>query len=211
MRALFTPLRIVLLVGLVAAAIAGFVLVPPGMLLPVHWNADGVANHLAPREVALLLPLGMAAIVWALYFVLLRFARAGEVEAGRRPLGVALTAITGLALLLQVTMLLIGLGVPVNVVQLLALALGVVWIALGIALPRSRPNGLAGIRIPSTLRDPANWQATHRLTGVLSVAGGVVLVAAALLLPTETLIWWLLGCLLVPYLVGMAYSLSRGR
>lgn len=65
--------------------------------------------------------------------------------------------------------------------------------------------------IPSTLGDAANWQATHRLTGVLAIAAGLVLVVAALLVPTAVLIWWLLGCVFAPIAIGVGYSLTLAR
>lgn len=211
MNALLNPLRMLLLAGLLGTAATGFVLIPPGTTLPIHWGPSGVADGFAPRELALLLPLAMAAFVWGLYVFLPRLARPGDMEAGRRPLAVVLTAITALALLLEVAIVLVGLGVGVNVVQSIALAMGVLLIVLGNAMPKSQPNSVAGIRIPSTLGDAANWQATHRLTGVLAIAGGLVLVVAALLVPTAVLIWWLLGCVFAPIAIGVGYSLTLAR
>ncbi|MGN6486217.1 MAG: SdpI family protein [Devosia sp.] len=207
MKALLNPLRMLLLAGLLGTAATGFVLIPPGTTLPIHWGPSGGADGFAPRELALLMPLAMAALVWGLYVFLPRLARPGDMEAGKRPLGVVLTAITALALLLEVATVLVGLGVGVNVVQAIALAMGVLLIVLGNAMPKSQPNSVAGIRIPSTLGDAANWQATHRLTGVLAIAGGAVLFVAALLVPTPVLIWWLLGCIFVPIAIGVGYSL----
>lgn len=211
MKSLLNPLRIVLLAALVAAAVAGFVLVQPGTSLPVHWGLGGAADAFAPRELALLMPLGLAALLWGFYLLMPRLARAGDMDAGRQPLGVALTAITGIALLIEVAIVLIGVGVEVNMVQAIAVAIGVLMIVLGNAMPKSQRNSLAGIRIRSTLSDPANWQATHRLTGVLAIAGGMVLGIAAFLVSVGTLIWWLLGCVLVPMAIGVAYSLALAR
>ena len=65
--------------------------------------------------------------------------------------------------------------------------------------------------MPTTLRDPANWQATHRLGGVLAIVGGLILIAAALLVPRQQLIIWLIACVLVPMLVAAGYSLVYAR
>ena len=124
MRTLLNPLRVTLLAGLAASAIAGFVLVPAGKVLPVHWGLSGAADAFAPRELALLLPLVMAALTWAIFVLLPRLAKEADLQAGKRPLGVTLTAITAFALLLEVATVLLGLDVEVNMVQVIAIALG---------------------------------------------------------------------------------------
>ena len=151
--------------------------------------------------------LGLVALVWGIFFVVARYAGRDEVAAGRYVTGVVLTALTGLALVIAVATIAVGLGYPVDVVQALAFAFAVLLMVLGNAMPKSQPNSFAGIRLPTTLRDPANWQATHRLGGVLSIAGGLVLLAAAMFAPKSQLVFWLIGCVLVPMLIATAYSL----
>ena len=211
MTSFFTPLRVALLVVLVAAFVAGLLLVPAGTMLPVHWGPSGEADGFLPREWALLMPLLMVAVVWGVFLVVGRFGKPADLAAGRHSYGVAVTAITGLALVMEVATVLIGVGVPVNMVQVLGFALGALLVGLGNVLPKSQPNSLAGIRLPTTLRDPANWQATHRLTGLLCIIAGLVLIVAAALLPAPALIWWLLGCVFAPILIGVAYSFRYAR
>ena len=99
-------------------------------------------------------------------------------------------------------------SMPPNVLKLVAALLVVV----GLALPRSRPNVYAGIRLPWTMRDPANWRATHRLAGVLFVIAGLGLGVLAILRPDPTsLLAGLAAALIVPTLVGGIYSFIRAR
>ncbi len=207
----FTPLRLVLLAAMAAALIVGFVLVPAGTELPIHWGFSGEADAFAGREVALLLPAAVVAVVWIIFLAIGRFASPRQQEAGRYIAGVSLTALTAIFLAIEVMLVLIGTGAPVNVVQVLAVAFGVLLLVLGNAMPKSQPNSFAGIRMPTTLRDPANWQATHRLGGVLAIVGGLILITAALLVPRQQLIIWLIACVLVPMLVAAGYSLVYAR
>lgn len=207
----FTPLRLALVAALIATVIAGFVLVPPGLQLPVHWGITGEADGFLPRELALLLPVAIVALVWTIFLAVARFARPADVEAGRYVTGVSLTALTAIFLAIEVMLVLIGIGAPVNVLQVLAIALGVLLLVLGNAIPKSQPNSFAGIRMPTTLRDPANWQATHRLGGRLAIAGGLVLLVAAFLVPRQQLVWWIIGCVLLPMLTATLYSLVYAR
>ena len=211
MSRLFTPIRIALLVALVAAFVAGLALVPAGTMLPVHWGPSGEADGFLPREWALLVPLLMVAAVWAIFFVVGRIGSPGDIAAGRHTAGVVITALTGLALVLEVTTVLIGIGVPVNMVQVLGVALGVLLVVLGNAMPKSQPNSFAGLRLQTTLNDPANWQATHRLTGLLCIISGLILLIAALLVPPPALIWWLLGCVFAPIAIGVVFSVAYAR
>lgn len=207
----FTPLRLALVAALIAAVIAGFVLVPPGLQLPVHWGITGEADGFLPRELALLVPVAIVALVWTIFLAVARFARPADVEAGRYVTGVSLTALTAIFLAIEVMLVLIGIGAPVNVLQVLAIALGVLLLVLGNAMPKSQPNSFAGIRMPTTLRDPANWQATHRLGGRLAIAGGLVLLVAAFVVPRQHLVWWIIGCVLLPMLTATLYSLIYAR
>lgn len=211
MKTLLTPLRLALLAALALVTVAGFILVPPGAMLPVHWGISGAADAFWPKELALLMPLVMAAIVWGVFLLLPRLARSADLDAGRHPLGVVLTSLTVLALLIGAATVLIGVGVDVNMVQVLAIAIGLGMLVLGNAMPKSRPNSLAGLRIPSTLHDPRNWQATHRFTGMLVIGGGVLLLIVALVAPVNALIWWLLACVLLPIAAGVLFSLSIAR
>jgi uncharacterized membrane protein len=211
MSPFFTPIRVALVAALVAAFGAGLLLVPAGTMLPVHWGPSGEADGFLPREGALLVPLVMVAVVWVIFLAVSRFARPADLAAGRHSYGVVVTAITGLALVMEVATVLIGVGVPVNMVQVLGFALGALLVVLGNILPKSQPNSFAGIRLPTTLHDPANWQATHRLTGLLCIISGLVLIVVAALLPAPSLIWWLLGCVFVPILIGVVYSLVYAK
>ena len=113
--------------------------------------------------------------------------------------------------MIEVATVLLGLGYAVGIAQVIAVAMAMLLLVLGNALPKSQPNSYAGIRIPTTLRDPANWQATHRLGGTLSILGGLVLLAAAFLVPASSLFFWLLGCVFVPMLAATLYSLVYAR
>lgn len=207
----FTPLRIALLAAMALAVVAGFVLVPAGTVLPIHWGVTGEADGFVDRNLALLMPAGVVALVWLIFAAVARFASAPDVAAGRYVTGVVLTALTTIFLAVEVMLVLIGLGTPVNAVQVLAVAFGLLLLVLGNAMPKSQPNSFAGIRMPTTLRDPANWQATHRLGGILSIAGGLVLLLAALFAPKHQLFLWLIGCVLGPMLAATVYSLVYAR
>src|SRR5688500_13111919 len=135
-----TPVKLLLSAAMLAAVVAGFVLVPARTMLPVHWNLAGEADLFLPRDVALLVPAGAAALVWLIFLGVDRFARPADREAGAYVVSVVITALTATFLAMTVATVAIGLGLPINMVQVIAVAIGVLLIILGNAMPKSRPN-----------------------------------------------------------------------
>lgn len=71
-----------------------------------------------------------------------------------------------------------GVGVSVDMSRVLRGAFGVLMVALGNIMPKLPRNGLIGIRTPWTLADPRVWERTHRLSGYLITAAGLVSLAS---------------------------------
>lgn len=59
-------------------------------------------------------------------------------------------------------------------------ALGVTLTSIGNILPHTRPNPAIGIRTSRTLNDRHLWMATHRVTGYVTVAIGILTIASGL-------------------------------
>lgn len=209
---LTSPINLLLLAVGIAATAAGFLLVSPGIDLPIHWSLNGQIDATLPRNLALLQMPAAVAGVWLIFWAIGRFGNAERQQASTHVLNAALPAVTGLLVLVQILIVLVGLGVAVDVIRAIVVGLALLEIVLGNALPKSQPNWVAGIRIPTTLNDPGNWQATHRLTGLLMMLGGVVTFVAALVVSASSvLLITVLASLLVPVAVGVVYSLVYAR
>lgn len=212
LKAIFNPLVLLLALAMVAVAIAGFVLVPAEAILPVHWGPTGQADGFLPRDGALLMPLAIAASLLAIFVAVGRFAPPERLDPARYLLKAGLPAMLSLFLAIQAATVLIGLGVAIDMIRVIALAIGVLLIALGNAMPKSQPNALAGIRLPWTMSDPANWLATHRLTGLLTVlAGACLLILAIVVGDPVALLACIIAAIVLPLLVGVAYSYRLAR
>lgn len=177
LRGYLTPLNIVLLVLLAAATIAGFLLVPPGTNLPIHWGLNGNPNSFQPRDRALLIFPALAIVLSGVLTFVRRF---DKPEASGHVLRIVVSCVLAMFLVLEVATVMIGVGIAVDMIRVVTLGVGALFVVVGNALPKTQPNHVAGIRLPWTLRDPANWQATNRLGGILMMAGGVVMMAAGL-------------------------------
>jgi len=207
-----SPLNLTSVAIAIVTTIAGFALIPAGTIMPVRWGIDGRIDGTMPRDLALIVMPVTVAFIWGLFAAIDRFTSPNKRAASAALVNVAISSTTALFTLIQVLLVLIALGVPVDLVRAIVIALALMEIAIGNVMPKSQPNRIAGIRLPSTLNDPANWQAVHRLTGLLTVICGVALFVVALLIQSAPLLFLALAVSwVVPLAVGIIYSLLLQR
>ena len=89
-----------------------------------------------------------------------------------------------------------------NVPMILCILVGIMFVIVGNYLPKCRQSYTMGIKLPWTLNDEGNWNATHRFGGWVWVACGVAMLATAFL----GIFWILIGIMLVAVLAPTIYS-----
>ncbi len=209
-RELLSPLNILLVLAFAAVTVVGFVLVPAGAVLPVHWGISGEPDGFLPRDAALLMLPGISVLVLGLLMLVQRLSSEARRQASRYVVLVTVSALLALFLAIQTATVMIGRGVAVDMVRVVVLGVGLLFVVLGNILPKSQPNWIAGIRIPATLRDTGNWQATHRLGGLLMMLGGAAIAVAALITGDSiVLLAVTLTGLLLPFIIATVYSMRR--
>jgi uncharacterized membrane protein len=205
-RAILSRFNLGLWAALLAVTLGGYLLIPSGSLLPVHWGPSGEPDAFWPRDLALLMPPVIGMAVTAVFWALGGFAPPAQLEASRHAWRTVVPALTALFLTIQAGIVLAGLGYPDLMVRMICVAIGVMLVLLGNIMPKMQPNGLAGIRLP-WLGDAIVWQKTQRLGGLMFVIGGLVLLAcAAFLAEPMYLVAALLAALLVPVASTTIYS-----
>ncbi len=205
-RAILSRINLGLWTALVAVTLGGYLLIPSGSWLPVHWGPSGEPDAFWPRNLALLMPplIGLATTI--VFWAVGRFAPPAQLEASRHAWRTVVPALTGLFLTIQSGIVLVGLGYPDLMVRMICIAIGVMLVLLGNIMPKMQPNGLVGIRLP-WLGDAVVWQKTQRLGGVLFLAGGLMLIScAAFFREPMYMLAALLAALLVPLLGTTIYS-----
>jgi uncharacterized membrane protein len=173
--------------------------------MPIHWNAQGVADNVAPRLIgAFLLPVVMIG-VWLLFAALPRMSPRGfEVEADSRAFRSMLLSIMAFLLATHAVTLAATLG-ALNVARIAPLLAGAFFVVLGNYLGTVRRNFFIGIRTPWTLANEHVWFLTHRLAArVFVLAGMVILIATPLL--GEAMHRVLLPIIVAAALVPVVYS-----
>lgn len=201
------------LLGVLAAITAtAFVKVHADTGLPVHWGFDGKPDRIWPRNEALLVFPAIAVLLTGIFAAIGQFAPVEQIEPGRHISEAMLTALLGLLCALEFSLVLIGVGSDIDMVRIIAFALAALLIILGNVLPKSQPNVFAGLRLPWTMRDPGNWAATHRLTGILYLLSGLGLGAVAWFMPDPADMLPAIGvAVFAPVIVGGLFSFVRSR
>lgn len=212
-RDTITPLNITLVLLLAVATVAGFVLIPAGTVLPVHWGIDGQPDNWMTRDVALLMLPGISLLTLAIImFAASRPSERNRAEASRHALRAVIPGLLIVFAAIQTATVLIGTGQPIDMVRVVVFFLGILFIMLGNVLPKTQPNWAVGVRLPWLMSNPAAWQATHRVGGWLMLVGGLALSLAALLTgdPTTLLIVTAVGAF-GPIIATLIYSLVAAR
>ena len=149
--------------------------------IPTHWSVEGQANGWSSRIWgAWMIPFFLLGM-WAMFRFLPAIDPRGRNYAkfGGAFEGIMISLML-FALGLHLIVLRAALGYPVEMRRVLPIGVGVLFIVIGNLLPRARPNWFIGLRTPWTLSSDRVWEKTHRFGGRMFVAGGVLMILAAL-------------------------------
>ena len=173
--------------------------------LAIHWNVIGAANGFSgPLFIILFLPLFMLAVHWLCVLITAKT----NPDQDPKMLTVALWMIPLLSLLVSTFFYASAFGYQISIGLFVSLTMGVLFIVMGNYLPKCRRNYTLGIKLVWTLSSDENWNATHRFSGKVFVAVGVLalfcgfLPLNALLIAQGTL---LLLILLLPTVYSYRY------
>ena len=169
--------------------------------IPTHWGIHGEVDGWSSKSTAVfLLPCIMLGIHW---LCLLATKLDPKKEAyTAKMLSLVLWITPALSLLISTLMYSKALGYDLDINIILPLPLGLIFIVIGNLLPKMRQSYTMGIKLPWTLNNEDNWNKTHRLSGKIWVAGGIVILATAIL----GNLWIMLGVLVINVMVPTIYS-----
>ncbi len=96
-------------------------------------------------------------------------------------------------------------GLEFNMMAGVCILLGVLFLAIGNYMPKISQNRSLGIKIKWTLSNEENWNATHRFSGKVYFAAGVILLLCAFL-PEGFFVAAMILTMLVAVVLPIAYS-----
>lgn len=169
--------------------------------IPTHWGIHGEVDGWSSKSTAVfLLPCIMLGIHW-LGLLATKLDPKKEAYTAKM-LSLVLWITPALSLLISTLMYSKALGYDLDINIILPLPLGLIFIVIGNLLPKMRQSYTMGIKLPWTLNNEENWNKTHRLSGKIWVAGGIVILATAIL----GNLWIMLGVLVINVMVPTIYS-----
>ncbi len=146
--------------------------------IPTHFGADGKADDYSSKEFAVFgLPAFLLAIHWLC--ILGTSADPKKQNIPGKMLGIVLWICPVISMVVCSGCYAYAMGVDINISMISLLLVGVGFVIIGNYLPKCRQSYTVGIKLPWTLADEGNWNATHRLAGKLWCAMGLVLLGAA--------------------------------
>ncbi len=195
---------IVPLAVMIGVSVYGWIAVPEGQQIPVHWGLDGTPDRYGDKwETLLMLPVLAVGLVGL--FAVLPFIdpRGKNLQRSQAPylvtwVGAMLVmAVVHTAATLAATGVIDpDLGENSLYLKGLSVLLGLLFLAIGNVLGKARPNWFMGVRTPWTLSSDRSWDKTHRLGGRLFVAAGLIGVVAPWLAPPAWALIGMVGALL---------------
>jgi uncharacterized membrane protein len=171
--------------ALIAVAMSAAVYTRLPDTMAVHWDLDGNPNGWMPRAVGA----AFGPVFILLLGLLLRFVpridpRAENYARFGEAYEVIIASVLSLMLIVHGIVLAVALGYRVSVARIVPALVGALFVVIGNMMPLVRPNWWFGFRTPWTLSNDRVWARTHRLGGYCMTAGGLVMILAALVLPT---------------------------
>ncbi len=173
--------------------------------IATHWGVDGNPDGWSGRGFAVFgLPLFMLAMQW-LCTVFTSFDPKNNKGQNAKPMTMVLWLIPAISVVVNAIVYAIAFGLQWRVEMIMPLFMGVLFMVIGNYMPKCRQNHTLGIRLPWTLDDEGNWNATHRFAGRVWVIGGV-LVAVCALIPLAAMVWVMLALIFALVILPCVYS-----
>jgi uncharacterized membrane protein len=178
-------------------------------VIPTHFNIKGEADGFGGKDSIYLGPIIFGIASLFTYFLLANIKnfdpkRTQQLDDGLFQkfgfLTVLFLSVLSLVLLYATT----HQGIPIE--KLLFPMLGLAFAAMGIYMPKIKQNYFAGFKLPWTLENENNWNATHKIAGKVWVYGGVLQLIAGILLPATPSFIAFMALMLVMVLVPTIFS-----
>ena len=177
-----------------------------------HWGPDGNPDQYSSKLVAVvLLPLLVFAIHWLCLFIS-KFDPRNK-EQHKKILGLVFWICPAVSLLCSAFTYFSAFDIEFNIGGICIAFLGILFIIIGNYMPKTKQNYTIGLKIPWTLDDEGNWNATHRFAGRLWVIGGILMLPLSFL-PLKLLplvLFLVLPLVIVPMVYSYRYYKKNSK
>lgn len=176
--------------------------------IPTHFGISGQADGYSSKfEAVVILPLIL--LVMHIFTVVLTVISPKSANVGSKMLQVIYWMIPAVALVVQLSTLVVALGYLNSPSVLIVASISLLFMVIGNYLPKIHQNYIVGIKLPWTLYDEKNWNQTHRLAGkVWVICGGLSFVTSFIPLIAP---YVFMASVVVMVLVPVVYSYRMSK
>jgi uncharacterized membrane protein len=178
-------------------------------IIPTHFNIKGEADGFGGKGSIYLGPIIMGVASLFTYFLLANIKkfdpkRAGQVDEGLFQKFGFFTVLFLSALSMVILYATTHQGMPIE--KLLFPIMGLAFAAMGMYMPKIKQNYFAGFKLPWTLDNVDNWNATHKIAGKVWLYGGILQFFAGMAFSSVTSFVIFFIAMVVMVLVPTIYS-----
>lgn len=177
--------------------------------MPTHFGVEGQADGWSPKSFAIF---GLPLIMLTVHLICI-FASASDPKNknySEKMFAIIIWLCPVLSIFVEGMTYAYALGYTLNTTKYVMMFIAVLFIILGNYLPKCRHNYTLGVKLPWTLADENNWNATHRLAGYLWIIGGLVLLVNAFFFNMYVFLAVVFLMVLVPTVYSYLYYRKHG-
>jgi uncharacterized membrane protein len=182
-------------------------LLPP--VIPTHFGFDGKPNGYSDKQTMIWIILSTSLISAASYLLIKFLPRIDPKKtagmAGDKLQNIAM-AVVALLSAVMISILYTSIHGSLSFSHLFNPIMGIFFIVVGNLMYSIKPNYFVGVRVPWTLENEDNWRATHRMTSILWVIGGILITVCTLVLPEHNSEYFFMISTLILALGPIIYS-----
>ena len=182
-------------------------LLPP--VIPTHFGFDGKPNGYSSKQTMIWIILSTSLISVACYLLVKFLPRIDPKKtaamAGGKLQNIAI-AVVALLSVVMICILYTSVDRSISFSRLFNPIMGIFFIVVGNLMYSIKPNYFVGVRVPWTLENEDNWRATHRMTSILWVIGGILITVFTLVLSGQNSEYFLVISTLILALGPIIYS-----
>ena len=178
--------------------------------IATHFNTQGVADGFSSKGFAVFaLPVFLLAVHWIC--TLGTAADPKQKNHSDKMLTLVLWICPVISLLVSSCIYTYSMGINVDMILITTLLFGTMFIIIGNYMPKCKQNYTIGIKISWTINDEENWNFTHRLSGKIWVAGGIIILLTAVFRQTWIFIGVTALMVIIPFLASYLYYRKKNK
>lgn len=154
--------------------------------VPMHWNIKGEIDRYGEKIELIIIPILLPLLVYIIFLVIPKIDPKNKLNKMGNKLQTIKFLLTTFMSILALFIIYTAKNQSFANPNYIVLLIGVLYIIFGNYFKTIKANYFIGIRTPWTLESETVWKKTHKLSGKLWFAGGIIVVITSLILEKET-------------------------